>query len=46
MKKMSFETMFEFDRYILSLDQANISINISCIIVANPGEALHVKLTV
>ena len=28
MKKMSFETMFEFDRYILSLDQANISINI------------------
>ena len=25
---MSFETMFEFDRYILSLDQANISINI------------------
>ena len=28
MKKMSFKTMFEFDRFILSLDQTNISINI------------------
>ena len=28
LKKMSFKTMFDFDRVILSLDQTNISINI------------------